>query len=84
MVSFRQTGENQIAMSTLSSAKKQVARTEAEMRRDQWLNQMDAQDNKCAECGAELEIEKTAKRGLTYEIVCQTCYQKPLGEVNHG
>jgi DNA-directed RNA polymerase subunit RPC12/RpoP len=55
-----------------------------EMRRDQWLNQMDAQDNKCAECGAELEVDLTAKRALTREIICQTCYRKPLGAVNVG
>lgn len=71
-------------MSTLSSAKKRVARTEMKTRRDQWLNQMDAQDNKCAECHAELVLDETAKRGLTYEIICLACYQKPLGEVNHG
>jgi len=71
-------------VSALSSAKKQVARTEMEMRRDQWLNQMDAQDNKCAECHGELTIENSAKRGLTNEIVCQTCYSKPLGAVNVG
>lgn len=71
-------------MSALSSAKKQVARTEMEMRRDQWVNQMDAQDNKCAECQAELDLHQTAKRGHTYEIICQTCYQKPLGAVNVG
>lgn len=71
-------------MSTLSKIKKSVARTEMESRRDQWLNQMDAQDNKCAECHEELKLENTAKRGLTNEIICQTCYQKPLGEVNVG
>jgi hypothetical protein len=68
-------------MSALSSARKQVARTEMELRRDQWLNQMDAQDNKCAECHGDLVIENTAKRGMTNEIVCQTCYQKPLANV---
>lgn len=71
-------------MSALSSAKKQVARTEVEMRREEWLDQMIEQENKCAECHQPIAIENSAKRGFTYEIICQTCYQKPLGAVNHG
>lgn len=68
-------------MSTLSSRQPEpsvLARLRVRQARDRWIAQMAVQGNWCAECGSVITIENSAKRGYTNEIICQTCYAKPL------
>jgi len=44
-----------------------------------WEQLWIAQDKKCAQCGALMELRDTATPSCSFKIICQKCYGNPPG-----
>lgn len=42
-----------------------------------WLQIWESQNRQCAKCGQAVELDETAKRSHSFEVLCQSCAAKP-------